>query len=229
MKKSNDKKYEFPADAPPINYQPLAAGTDDVKNLQYGMEMFANYVWPHIAPCFSLDDSVVDLGAGTGRHSRFLSNFVKKVTAVDIGLNSKDPDHSGYDMTILDKVENAQKVCSDIMNFNPEEKFDVVFATGSFYYFYICYKEEAFRKMVSLMKTKNSVMVLIEGPENTRPYNLNDLIKKNNLVQLHKSVIPQWGSTGGFVTILATPENVNYALTKRTAYISKINAEIRNG
>jgi len=229
MKKSIDKKYNIPEGAPAINYQPLAPGTDDVKNLQYGMEMFGKYVWPHIASCFSLDDSIVDLGAGTGRHSRFLSNFVKKVTAVDIGLGSKNPEHSGYDMSMLDKIENAEKVCSDIMNFNPKEKFDVVFSTGSFYYFYMCYKEDSFKKMVSLMKKKNSVMVLLEGPENTRPYNLNNLMKENNLVRLHKAIIPQWGSDGGYVAILSTPENANYTLAKRTTYINKINAKIKNG
>ena len=76
--------YTIPSWAPPNNAQPLAEGSLDVKNAKgYGMPMFEEYIWPHISSYFKKQSEVLDVGSGTGRHSKFFSSRVKTATAID--------------------------------------------------------------------------------------------------------------------------------------------------
>ncbi len=206
MSKKDKSPYVEPDD---INCQPFAYETTQVEDRKYGMKIFEGHIWPLISFCFTGNEEVLDLGCGTGRHSKFLSSFAKNITAIDIAPSHIVKDKAGYDMRLIKDIPNVEYINANFMNYDGQKKFDVVFIHSAFYYFYKCYQEDAFKKIISFLKSKNSLVVLIDGQENYRrpplnrhQYDLHELSEKYNMECLVEEVKPQWGSTGARVSVL---------------------------
>tara|TARA_R110000824_G_scaffold329646_2_gene516416 strand:+ start:3711 stop:4370 length:660 start_codon:yes stop_codon:yes gene_type:complete len=199
--------YTIPSWAPPNNAQPLAEGSLDVKNAKgYGMPMFEEYIWPHISSYFKKQSEVLDVGSGTGRHSKFFSSRVKTATAID---HCTEPQLGGYDQKLIKDISNVEFVNMDFMNYYPQKRYDVVFLSGSFYHLFQCYKDKAFKKLLTFMKQNNSVLILVEGPDITRPYCLSSLLEDHSVTLLKKVPIPQFGpAVGSTVSVITLGTNI---------------------
>lgn len=183
-----------------LNYQEISRFKDDVVDSRYGMAIFEKHIWGKINKFIKETDTLLDVGCGTGRHSKFFSNHCSIVTAIDCAPvnNLKE----GYDLRLIKNIQNVKYLNKDFMFFDPKEKFDVVFSHGSFYYFHESYGDQSFSKMTSFLKKNNeSHLILVEGLTN-RKYNLQKLCENDTMKIIESFDVKQWGDTGAKVSII---------------------------
>ena len=103
--------------------------------IDYDVELVKQYLTPEAEVC--------DLGAGTGCMTEMLAPQVKKIVAVE------------KVKSLLDRVEplaNIEPVCSDIMDFDPHAKFDVVLLFGVINFLAVADEEVLYKKIYRYLK-----------------------------------------------------------------------------
>ena len=161
--------------------QPLQKGTDHVSAVGRRMDIFEKRVWPVISSFFSPTARVLDLGCGVGRHSRFISKYVSHVTALDAAVPERDgPNHRGYDVRLIKDISNIEFVSANARRWTPEILYDIIFCHTAFYQMHIQYGDEIFAKMLSMLQTSDSYIILIECGSQ-RKYNLEELVAVNEV------------------------------------------------
>lgn len=101
------------------------------------------------------NDSVLEIGCGPGKWTKIMSEFVKKITAVDISNKM---------------INEAKKYCNNpkikflhghVMKLDLKEKFDKIYAVRVFEY--IQDKESFIRKMKLLLKEDGKLVVITKN------------------------------------------------------------------
>lgn len=150
-------------------------------------------------------DTLLDVGAGTGRFAVPLSSIVKKVTALD---------HSPAMIEILkDKINNKKINNIDIIKSAWEttetKKYDVVLASWSLYRQY-----EIKKSIKKLVDSAKRVLVIVDGSSTSyKPVHeklINEIWKKENSLGFQKTIC--------FLAILwelGIPAEVNIVFEKR--------------
>lgn len=95
--------------------------TENLRFVRYRHSSEKNKIFSSVK--FDIDMNVLDLGCGPGRWTIPISLYVEKVVAVDF---IDEPE-----FCIIDNVEYHQK---NVMDFETDEKFDVIFLSGILQY-----------------------------------------------------------------------------------------------
>ena len=190
-----------------LNVMPMDENCVDSKHISYSNDLWETHVWPFIEKIITFDkvNVVLDAGSGNGRRSKFFSNYVKKVVAVDVA----DLHDLSYERNHALGVENIEYISSNFMDLPDDRKVDVVYSEGFFYYLYQCYEEEAFRKVLSLLR-EGGIFIIIEGHwrtvNRTPKYNLEQLMMKYNCKIIYEAPTV-WGSGDNRLSIVQKNKN----------------------
>ena len=117
---------------------------------------FAQNVWPRISKYFNDNSNILDVGAGNGRFSKFISNHVKSVRAFDSHV-SIVPEHTAENITFSkESVEDFG-----------EGTFDVVFLFGVFYMFGFPENINIFEKLYNMLNS-GGFLIIIDSYNNDK-------------------------------------------------------------
>ena len=109
-----------------------------------------------LEPILKKGMSVLDVGCGTGSISKDIANIVGdsgKVIGID---NTEKFIESGKET--YKNIQNLNLVHSDLFNFNPDEKFDLITSARTLQW--LSNPKEALLKMKSLLKPKGRISIL---------------------------------------------------------------------
>lgn len=117
---------------------------------EFVLPLFRQMVRPKVK------DTLVDIGAGTGRASRLLSNEGWKVTMLDFASNAKEVDLPFIDANIFETWTYSgrwsQGYCCDVLEHMPPEKIDTalanIFGACKRVFFSIHFGEDNFGKTI---------------------------------------------------------------------------------
>jgi SAM-dependent methyltransferase len=98
--------------------------------------------------------SVLEIGIGYGTVSRYLSERVKSLTLLDIAPGALDFVKSSANMK-----EGTEFVCKSILDYSPQEKFDLVVAIGSLHH--TGNLEMAIEKAENLLSDEGQLLLMV--------------------------------------------------------------------
>lgn len=111
---------------------------------------FTSYDVKFIMKYVDLESKVLDLGAGTGSLVNNIYDKVKYITAVEVFKQFTD---------LIVKSENV-KICNEnILNFETEEKFDLITLFGVMHYFDSVQSEQIYRKCLFFLKYTGRLII----------------------------------------------------------------------
>tara|TARA_R110002074_G_scaffold297402_1_gene468891 strand:- start:278 stop:880 length:603 start_codon:yes stop_codon:yes gene_type:complete len=185
-----------------LNVMPMDKDCVDSRHSSYSNNLWEAHVWPSIEKIITSDkvNTMLDAGSGNGRRSKFFSNYVNQVVAVDVA----DLQNLSYDKNHAYGIDNVEYVSTNFMDLPEDKKYDVIYSEGFFYYLYQCYEEKAFKKILSLLR-EGGIFIIIEGhwrTVNRSPkYNLEQLMSKYNCKIIHEAPTV-WGSGDNRLSIV---------------------------
>ena len=189
-----------------LNVMPMDNDCVDSRHVSYSNKLWESHVWPSIEKIITSEEVniLLDAGSGNGRRSKFFSNYVNQVVAVDVA----DLQDLSYNKNHALGVDNIEYISANFMDLPEDKKYDVIYSEGFFYYLYQCYEEEAFKKILSLLR-KGGIFIMIEGhwrTVNRSPkYNLEKLMSKYNCKIIHEAATV-WGSGDNRLSIVQKGE-----------------------
>ena len=140
----------------------------------YGNKNWIENIWPKINEYISNKNTVIDVGAGNGRRSKFFSNHVSQVTAIDVAklIPGKE-----YDK-VTNEISNVNFIDDDFLQHDfSDKKFDVAYCEGSFYYMSMVHGAETVFKKINSIVNENGYIIILEGKHNGL-YDFRKLAKK---------------------------------------------------
>ncbi len=111
-------------------------------------------VFDYLGKILKNTDSVLEIGAGTGRFTLEVAPLVKKVTALDISKNMLD---KLQEKAKLKKISNIEMLCGDFLEIPFNQKFDVILSFSAIEY--IKNSEKLFSKISSLMNDGGCLII----------------------------------------------------------------------
>jgi len=99
---------------------------------------------------------VLEVGVGTGRLARKVCGYCEKFVGIDI--SPKTIERAKYN---LSEYKNTQLICADILNFESESRFDVIYSTLTF--MHINDKLLAMNKVKKLLKSEGRFVLSISN------------------------------------------------------------------
>ena len=160
----------------------------------YGNENWEKNIWPFISELFSNKSSIIDIGAGNGRRSKFFSDHISEVVAIEAASDGQ------YENIVSNDIANVEYIQGDFLDYNfGNKKFDVAYCEGSFYWIGLGLgrHDEGFKKIINILKD-DGVLIILEGSWRThgtgaRRHNLEQIVKDNNCTILTE-IAAEWGS-----------------------------------
>ena len=99
-----------------------------------------------VTPDFFKGKHVLEVGCGIGRQTVGLARWAKKVAAID----------NSTAILKMPKIKNVKTKQTDLMEYNPKEKYDIVYSRGVLHHLESPYR--AFLKCVDLAKSDGIIM-----------------------------------------------------------------------
>ena len=164
---------------------------EDAAGPKNSMHVFNTEIWPKISHLFENDSVVVDAGCGNGRISASLSEYCKKVIAID---PFREPNKRNI-------RENIQFINTTIQDLNLGFKVDIFYLHGVFYLMGSWSTDAAFGKMVEDLKD-DGLMIIMDDPvrDSLKPppwapgfYSLRFLCQKWGCQVIDDFVVPSGG------------------------------------
>lgn len=115
-------------------------------------------------------NNVLDLGAGLGYWSMFLSSYCNSVTAVDF---SEKMINNAEMISIENGVDNICFIANNAIDFNSDDSFDLIFISGLMIYI----NDEDIYKLLNKIdgySHKGSYLLLRDGTAKHKKYFIND-------------------------------------------------------
>ena len=160
-----------------------------------GNENWEKNIWPYISELFSNKSSVIDIGAGNGRRSKFFSNHVSEVVAIEAANDGQ------YKNIVSNDIANIEYIQGDFLDYDfGNKKFDVAYCEGSFYWIGLGLgrHDEGFKKIINILKDDGGLIILAGSwrshKDPRRKHNLHELIEDNNCITLMEKTDVKWGS-----------------------------------
>ena len=152
----SNKQYSHNLNVIPLNEQ----GTD-AKNAAYGDANWIENVWPKISDIITGANTIIDVGAGNGRRSKFFSEYVSNVYALDC---AQQYENKKYKNIVCENISNVEFIDADFLDYDfGNKKFDVVYCEGSFYYMSIVHEPEKVFEVINSIVKDDGYVIILEG------------------------------------------------------------------
>jgi len=157
----------------------------------YGSENWKECIWPKIKEYIENKPALIDIGAGNGRRSKFFSDHVSEVVAIDV---AQLVEGKQYNNILTEGIANVEFVHAEFIDYEAgNRKFDVAYCEGSFYYMQGVHGvEKTFEKIESILKDDGYIIIL-EGIRD-KEYTAIDLAKRYDFEYCKIVNNPGWGS-----------------------------------
>ena len=133
----------------------------DSKHPAYGDSNWVENVWPKISDIITGVNSIIDVGAGNGRRSKFFSEYVSNVYALDC---AQQYENKKYKNIVCENVSNVEFIDADFLDYDfGNKKFDVVYCEGSFYYMSMVHGPEKVFEVINSIVKDDGYVIILEG------------------------------------------------------------------
>jgi len=182
-----DKEYSYNLNVIPLDDEGIDARTEGYSNANW-----ENNVWPKISHIIKNANTLIDVGAGNGRRSKFFSEHVSNVYALDC---AQQYENKKYKNIVCKDIPNVEFIDADFLDYDfGNKKFDVVYCEGSFYYMSMVHGPEKVFEVINSIVNDNGYVIILEG---NRPdlWTAEDFTEKYDFefCRVHRTV--HWGTS----------------------------------
>ena len=150
------REYSYTLNVIPLDDEGIDARTEGYSNASW-----ENNVWPKISHIIKNANTLIDVGAGNGRRSKFFSEYVSNVYALDC---AQQYENKKYKNMVCENISNVEFIDADFLDYDfGNKKFDVVYCEGSFYYMSMVHGPEKVFEVINSIVKNDGYVIILEG------------------------------------------------------------------